>query len=197
MNRLFSILVCAALLRTGSASAQAGYYEAPPATASPSGIEAQPLPPPPQYETQPTSLVPSQGMAASPNEGPEERSLDQALGNAAPGPQPKPLKPTPHTDAAIEDRITATVLAPGSAASSSAPVPHLAEPQTQVVTGGMSYPSSVAPAPSRWEGPQERALDQALPGTNLVAPQGVPDVEEDEVRRLNGGSLNQSPPGGF
>ena len=64
--------------------------------------------------------------------------------------------------------------------------------QTDSIYAPASHPSTMAPASSRWEGPEERALDQAIPGTDQLAPQGLPavapDSQDEEVRRLNGGN---------
>ncbi len=186
---------------------------------APAGIDAQSLPAPPGIPesngpislTPPLSIPPSQAapspnapnivpsnslgetapMPVSPHEGPQERALDQSLGlpttyvppDAAPD-----VKPSPSEDAAIEARINAA--SHGQKPAASPPVPQPA--QTETVYAPASHPSTNAPASSRWEGPEERALDQAVPGTDQLAPQGLPaaapDSQDEEVRRLNGGN---------
>jgi hypothetical protein len=182
---------------------------------APAGVEAQPLPPPPGVPDSngpialappPTAALPAPpsdsvpalngqvpAIPVSPREGPEEKALDQSLGlptTYVPPESAPVVKPSPREDAAIEDRINAVS---SGAAPATAPVPApvpVPPAATQTVYAPASQPSTVAPAPSHWEGPEERALDQAVPGTTLVAPQGVPNPDQPgdaEVRRLNGG----------
>ncbi len=163
---------------------------------APAGIEAQPLAAPPDVpqSTGPVSLAPppADSMPApavnqtpvSPHEGPEERALDQSLGlptTYVPADSAPAVKPSPQEDAAIEARINA------AAHGQAVPPAPAATPPTQTVYAPPTHPSTVAPASTHWEGPEERALDQAVPGTDQVAPD-TSEPDDAEVKRLNGGN---------
>ena len=202
------ILVGAALL---GAPALAQDYEAPAGIdaqplPAPAGVPDTSGPlnlaPPPQSEAPPVaSRAP---LPVSPHEGPQEKALDQSLdlpttyvpANTAPVAGTPvagtpvagmPVKPSPREDMTIEEQIEAASHNAGHAA----PPPERApaappQPPTQTVYAPATNPSTVAPASSsRWEGPQERALDQVQPDAQaaptIIAP------EDPETRRLNGG----------
>ncbi len=191
MNRIL-VAAALALAVAGPVRAQVIIDQQP---ANAPDIEAQPLPPP----AAPTPLAPGAGsvppaLPVSPHEGPEERALDQSLGLAPQSlsaPASPGVTPSAQEDAAIEARINA--MATGQTSPhANGKIPEM--PPTTIITGSGARPSTTAPAApvsNRWEGPEERALDQADPLTGQLAPQGLPttsDPQAEETRRLNGGN---------
>ncbi len=200
-------LPAALLLLTFSMTISASAQTYPGDTPVPAGIEAQPLPAitPPPSTGAPTSLMappaPAGGtLAVTPHEGPEERVLDQSLGlpqaaTMSPALSSPEVKPSAKEDAAIEARISAARVH-GSAEPQKVRAPTVAQPTppkipamppTTIVGGSVSRPSNVAPAPTHWEGPEERALDQVDPLSGQVPIVSGTPSQDPETRQLNGG----------